>query len=165
MSSSSSLRASKSNGQLATIDAENSENHNSCSNDRSESCPADLIRDPVVHKIIFDRGIRDGLYMRMSIPQELNSVDTSNETVEDVAMIDVNNFAIIADLALASLSIAIEAANLAIESLSVSTEVATAKTMVNVVLDAVEEIKILANLARFISRRNSRSHGAHGLHG
>ncbi|KAL5243997.1 hypothetical protein ACI65C_011407 [Semiaphis heraclei] len=124
MSSSSSLRASKSNGQLATIDAENSENHNSCSNDRSESCPADLIRDPVVHKIIFDR-----------------------------------------DLALASLSIAIEAANLAIESLSVSTEVATAKTMVNVVLDAVEEIKILANLARFISRRNSRSHGAHGLHG
>jgi len=165
MSSSSSLRTFQSDGQQATIDAKNSDKHNSCSNDRSESCPADLIRDPAAYKIILDRGIMDGLYMRMSIPQKLNFVDPSNETVEDVAMIDVTNSAIIADLALASWSIATEAVNLAIESASVSTEIGTAKIMLNVALDAVEETKILANLARSMSRRNSRSHDGHGLHG
>jgi len=101
----------------------------------------------------------------MSLPQELRSVDTSNETEEDAAMIDVTNFAIIADLARTSSSIAMEAATLAIDLASMSTEVAVVEVMVNVALDAVETTKTFANVARFISRRSKPSQDDHGLHG
>ncbi|XP_015373885.1 PREDICTED: uncharacterized protein LOC107168859 [Diuraphis noxia] len=165
MSSSSSSQTFQSDEQQATTDADNSDNHESFYNGRSESCPDDLIRDPEAHKIIWNRGIRDGLYMRTSIPHELMSVDTSNETVENVAMTNVTNFAVIVDLARTSSSIAMNAARLATELTNVSTDVDATELMVNVALDAAEATKTFANVARSISRRSRRSHDDHGLHG
>jgi len=104
----------------------------------------------------------DGINMRMSLPSELRSVNASNE-VEVVAMINITNAAIIADVALRSSLNALEAAKLAVELVIGPAEVTAIEGMVKVALDAVEATEVMASVARSISRRSRRSLGSHGL--
>ncbi|XP_022179597.1 uncharacterized protein LOC111040146 [Myzus persicae] len=162
MSSSSSSRTSQSDGQQVAIDAENSVNYNRLYGSREESCSTNLIRNNAAYKIILDRGIMDGQYMRLSIPQALRVVDTSN-TVEVVAMMNIINAAIIADAALISSEIAMNAANLAVQLSGTPAEeviidgerMIALEMLVEIALAAVESTRDFVNMARLMPRSNS----------
>ncbi|KAL4118932.1 hypothetical protein QTP88_011810 [Uroleucon formosanum] len=140
MSFSSSSCTSHSDEQQDTIDVENDVG--------GESCPDDLIRGHAVRKIIFDRGFMDGINMGNLLQSELRSVNASNESVEVVAMIDITNAAIIADVAVMSSLIALEAANLAVDLAIDPTKVTEIEVLVKVALDSMETTEIMASVAR-----------------
>lgn len=82
------------------------------------------------------------------LQSELRSVNASNESVEVVAMIDITNAAIIADVAVMSSLIALEAANLAVDLAIDPTKVTEIEVLVKVALDSMETTEIMASVAR-----------------